>query len=570
MPGRGEGRVIRETVAYRTIARALPLPLKQRMKALLIRTRDAMAAPPERLGAYRTRPIPGLLSFVTTVWNTDPAYVQELANSVFAQDFGTEFEWFILDNGCTRPDTIATLASVARHSCVRLHRVEQNLGIIGGMRYCLEHARNRYVLPLDSDDLLTPDCARIFTAVIRDAGFPALLYSDEDKLEHGAHCEPYFKPDWDPVLFVHSCYIAHLCAIDRVRALELDAYTDKVAEGSHDWDSFMRFLLAGHTPVHVPEVVYSWRKHPQSTAQNIHSKPVVFESQSRVVGRFVAKAARPYLYCLEKSPLFGGMPDWRIRRLPGETPQVTTLLLHDGDAPRASTVPAAGYPGHTVVPVTLAAGLAGLRRAIAGRSGLVHLLWDQVELRDPEWAWEALAMFELFPDTVMVGGRIEDEGGSILAAGACFGFGRGCDMPDRGRAAADPGYFAQMWKQRSVSAVSSQHAVCDAAFLTDVLNHAPGASIAHLGAWAGAAARRQGGRVIYSPFLHGRTSQDWQARVPDAEHAAFAAANADLLPETTLISRHLGLDAGSAYRPVAQAARTQHLATLHADRRLSP
>ena len=512
---------------------------------------------------------PGLLSFITTVWNTDPAYVQALADSVFGQDTGTGFEWYILDNGSSRADTIALLAKLAEHPCVRLDRVEQNLGIIGGMRYCLERARNRYVLPLDSDDVLTPDCVRIFAWHIERHGTPALLYSDEDKLDDTVFRDPYFKPDWDPVLFVHSCYIAHLCAIDRVLALQYGAYSDPLTEGCHDWDTFMRFSRAGHVPVHVPEIVYSWRMHPQSTSGNIQSKPVVYESHTRVLNGFIAANPHPERFELRKSELFGGTPDWRIvRRRVEPRPLVTALMCEDPARVRAE-FHSDGYPGHRTVTLPMSSGLPVLARVaqeVASASGLIHLLWEQVAVEGGDWPWEALGLFELFPGTVMVGGRIHSAQRRILAAGAYFGYGGGCDAPDRDRLLGDPGYFAQMWKPHAVSAVSSQHAVVDAAFLRDTLATLAAqrsrASLAYLGAWLGAAARRRSATVVYTPFFSGCATADWDTRVAGAERLAFARANADLMPERALLSPCLGLDASSAYQPVSDEQRIAHLRGL--------
>ena len=73
---------------------------------------------------------------------------------------GTKFEWYVLDNGTTRVDTRAFLSKLAKEPYVRLERVEANLGIIGGMRHCRDRATGRYILPLDSDDYLFPDCVR--------------------------------------------------------------------------------------------------------------------------------------------------------------------------------------------------------------------------------------------------------------------------------------------------------------------------------------------------------------------------------------------------------------------------
>ena len=530
-------------------------------------------APAVRLRDYDVAQRPELLSFVTTVWNTDPAYVNALAQSVFTQDGGTEFEWFILDNGTTRQDTLAAMEEIVGHPCVRFSRVEDNLGIIGGMRYCLEHASGRYILPLDSDDLLAPDCVRILTTQIVENDFPALLYSDEDKLVDDTHITAYRKPDWDPVLFLHSCYIAHLCAIDRTRALELGVYTDPRAEGSHDWDTFTRFHLAGHAPVHVAELLYSWRMHAMSTSSNIGAKPVVYDSQMAVIERFLSGAPDPKRYSVIKSPLFAGSPDWWIRRNHSDAVPLTTVLL-TGAGPTATQmpdvaspdmsgpdVPSNDYPNHRVIPVPLSGGLAALAAATQGLQGLVHLLWDQVKIQQPEWAWEAQTMLELFPDAVAVGGRICGPNGRILEAGQFFGFGRGCDLPARGQPLNRPGYFATNWKQHSASAVSSQHAVFRAGFLADVLPrliaHAD-VSLPYLGAWIGTEARLRGQRIIYSPFLQGEASADWDALVPDRERAVFILTHTALLPETQLLSPHLSLDSSTPYAWATAEKRAAH------------
>jgi hypothetical protein len=526
----------------------------------------------QRLREYNVAPRPGLLSFVTTVWNTDPAYVDALAQSVFAQDGGTAFEWFILDNGTTRQDTLAAMHEIARHPCVRFARTDENLGIIGGMRYCLEHASGRYILPLDSDDLLAADCVRILTTQIVENNFPALLYSDEDKLVDDAHIMAFRKPDWDPVLFLHSCYIAHLCAIDRVKALELGAYTDPRAEGSHDWDTFTRFHLAGHVPVHVAELVYSWRMHAMSTSSNIGAKPVVYDSQMSVIERFLSGAPNPERYSVTRSPLFAASPDWWISRTHTDAIPLTTVLLTGRTATHLPDVPSNDYPNHRVITVPLSGGLPALAAATRDLQGLVHLLWDQVGIRQPEWAWEAQTMLELFPDAVAVGGRICDQNGRILDASQFFGFGRGCDSPARGQPVSRPGYFATTWKQHSASAVSSQHAVFRAGFLAEVLPRliARGdVSIPYLGAWAGAEARLHNQRIIYSPFLHGEATADWDVQVSDRERAAFILAHAALLPETRLLSPHLSLDPATPYawataeKRIAHRQRLQSWAEAH-------
>jgi hypothetical protein len=553
----------------RRVVRALPPAVRTPFRALWLRAQTLQDSMPSgwtvRLRDYDEPQQPGLISFITTIWNTDPAYLHALAESVFDQQGGTHFEWFILDNGTSNPASRAAIEVIALHPCVRMERVEENLGIIGGMKYCLDRATGRYVLPVDSDDLLSLDCVRIMTAMIVENGYPSLLYSDEDKLRGEEHLLPYFKPDWDPVLFLHSCYIAHLCALDRRLALEYGCYTDPAVEGSHDWDSFTRFHLAGHAPVHIPEVIYSWRMHQNSTSENIASKPVVYSSHRAVLSRFLSGSPNPELYGVVESPLFGGMPDWRIRRRREAAPPLTTVVLVDAPTAALPEVPSNNYPGHRVVSASRADGFAGLARALHGLEGFVHILSQDAQIRDADWAWEALTLMELFPDTVTVGGRIVGRNGLLLQGAGCFGFGRGCDPPDRGRPLDDPGYFAIAWKPHSASAVSAQHAVFRADFLIPLVERlAQGgdASLEFLGAWAGAAARQAKARTVYSPFVHASCTLDWEAQVSDEERAAFLLAHADLMPEQTLLSRHVGFSPAAPHVWASAAQRDAHLQGL--------
>jgi hypothetical protein len=127
-----------------------------------------------------------------------------------------------------------------------------------------------------------------------------------------------------------------------------------------------------------------------------------------------------------------------------------------------------------------------------------------------------------------------------------LGFEGGAGCPDAGRPAIDPGYFAQMWKQRSVSAVSSQFAVMRASFLRELPAEV---SIPFLGAWAGASALRLKKRIVYSPFLSAVSGIDWDSLVTAGERESFQKVNHDILPDRRYYSRYLGLKRESAYKP---------------------
>ena len=144
---------------------------------------------------------PGLLSILTPAWNTAPEYLDELRDSIRSQVDAPEYEWIVLDNGSTNRDAVEAIQRLSDDPRVRVFRQQEGLGIVGGLRYCLERATGRYILPVDHDDLLAPDCLRVVGDAIVRSDFPALLYTDEDKYRDGRFGMPYLKPSWDPVLF---------------------------------------------------------------------------------------------------------------------------------------------------------------------------------------------------------------------------------------------------------------------------------------------------------------------------------------------------------------------------------
>ena len=508
-----------------------------------------------RSNKYKARIEPNLFSFLTTVWDTPLEYLEILAKSLIDQKGSDCSEWIVLDNGSSKLEVINYLKSLESYSWIKLYRVEENLGIINGIRLCLEKATGLYIIPLDSDDYLYPDCLRILTWYVKQNKYPAILYTDEDKLLENKPTEPYFKPDWDPVLFINSAYIAHLGIINRQLALDLGVYEDANATGSHDWDTFTRFMLAGYIPIHIPEVVYSWRIHSQSTSGNIKSKSYIHSSQQTVLNRFLSNQKNSHLYYLDYSPLFNQTPDWWIRRKE-ENPRplisiifTSNLSVDDNTIFQNSKLPT----DHQIKRLSLNAGLEELftivKESVENRS-LIQLVSETIVIQEPEWYWEVMTLLELYPDTVMVGGRIYNSQKVITDAGQYLGFAGECSCPDFDRTISDPGYFAQMWKQRSVSAVSSQFSVIDAKFLFELLSNACHAmtSIRYLGAWAGAYALRQNQRIVYSPFLSGLSDEPWQNLVAEEEKEIFIKVNQDLIPDNRFLSSYLSLDKDTPYQ----------------------
>lgn len=181
-----------------------------------------------------------------------------------------------------------------RDRTVRYLRLRENRGISTNTNAGLACARGDYTGLLDHDDLLTPDALFEMAAAVeaeRQAGRPpAVLYSDEDKCDAAGvrFFEPHRKPDFDPDLLLSNNYICHFLVMESglIRALGMrEAY-----EGAQDYDLVLRAASRKAPFYHVKKILYHWRCHEASTAQNPRSKAYAYEAGKRAVEAFLCRA----------------------------------------------------------------------------------------------------------------------------------------------------------------------------------------------------------------------------------------------------------------------------------------
>ena len=219
------------------------------------------AASAEELARQRAnQPDAGLISVVIPVYNTKPEYLRELMDSLRAQSY-ENWEAILYDGGSTRRETSETLTRAAAEDArFRAVRAEENLGIAGNTNAALALARGAYTALCDHDDVLMPEALwRMAEAIARE--HPDLLYSDEDMMTErgGRHMDPHRKPDFQPETLAADNYICHLGVI-RTEFLREAGGLREGYDGSQDHELYLR--LTGRTKkiLHVPYMLYSWRK----------------------------------------------------------------------------------------------------------------------------------------------------------------------------------------------------------------------------------------------------------------------------------------------------------------------
>ena len=438
----------------------------------------------------------GQFSITTTVWNTDPTYFIPFIESVVGLDNFSKAEWVILDNGSTAKETIAILSRIKKeYPNIKLIRVEENVGIINGNRLCLENASGEYIIPADSDDLIYPDALNIFSSYIDRFG-ASILYSDEDKLlTNGSYGYPYRKPEWDPVLFYHSCYIAHLCCFKRNLAVKYGAYTNTEANGCHDWDTFSKFYLNGETPQHVGEVLYSWRAHEGSTAANIDSKDYIQKSHRYLLQSYLNAKQLSDRFKIEYSPLFAKTPDWWFKRK--RDGKLNLVICKGAESPDIESL--FGSKRKSFGSIVVGKTLNEVKDRIDEDSLVFFQGADSVRINE-DYFFEAKGIMELFPDTIGVGGRVV-HGDEIIKSKVEI---QNSEIKDllKGKHKKDFGYFAQSLKPHTANAIHAENSVWSGKFIKEYISNLPKTQpIQQLTIGLNSFSMQKSYRVVFNPLM---------------------------------------------------------------------
>ncbi|MGD0359266.1 MAG: glycosyltransferase [Bryobacteraceae bacterium] len=234
-----------------------------------------------------------LISLILPVHNPRAEWLEAAVASVLNQTYGC---WQLCacddasEGGRVAEYFTALMAAEPRVCFVRSG---QHLGISGTLNRAGELARGEYTGFLDQDDVLAPHALDCVVQAVQDSQ-PDLLYSDEDYLDsHGRRVQPIFKPAFSPDLLRCGMYLGHLLVVRTMTLRELGWFRAGY-DGSQDYDLALRLAARTTAIRHIPQVLYHWRQHPDSTAQHAAAKPYTqvagLKALSEAAARFDAQA----------------------------------------------------------------------------------------------------------------------------------------------------------------------------------------------------------------------------------------------------------------------------------------
>lgn len=222
------------------------------------------------------------ISIVIPLYNTPKKYLLELIKYVKNQTYSN---WELcLADGSTEPLNYLNNI-ISKDERIKYKILEKNKGISGNTNEALKLATGNYIALLDHDDLIPINSLYEIVRSINKTPEADFIFTDEDKftnMKRKTRYEPNFKPDYSFDTFTSYNYICHFSILKRELMNKLVGFKEEF-NGSQDYDLILRAVENAKKIVHIPQILYHWRVHQNSTAGNAESKPYCFDAGKRAV-----------------------------------------------------------------------------------------------------------------------------------------------------------------------------------------------------------------------------------------------------------------------------------------------
>lgn len=426
---------------------------------------------------------PVVISVLVPAYRTPEVFLKQMMESVLFQTY-PYLELCIADGSGT-DDSVENVVKEyqKKDPRVRYRRLEKNEGIAGNTNAATEMASGDYLALFDHDDLLSPNALfEVASAIEKEKA--DVIYTDEDKVTSDLkeHFQPHFKPDFNPDLLCANNYICHLFVVKRSLALKLGGQ-DPAYDGAQDYDFIFRCTENAEKIVHVAKILYHWRVHQASTADNPSSKLYAFDAGKRAIEAHLARIGAKAEVSHTKDLGF-----YRVKYQVQGNPMVSIVIPNKDEKETLkkcleSIWKKTSYPNYEIILVENNSTTQEIRdyyKELDGKERVRVVYWDKefnysainnfgisyakgeyilclnndITVISPDWLEELLANCQR-PEVGIVGARLYYPDNTIQHAGIVLGMGGCAGSLFVGLARSRGGYFHKAALQQNLSAVTA-------------------------------------------------------------------------------------------------------------------
>ncbi len=261
------------------------------------------------------------LSILVPLYNTPVKYLKAMIGSVVAQTY-QNWELCLCDGSDSDHSYVEKTVKGFCDKRIVYKRLVENKGISENTNECIKISTGEYLCLLDHDDILHPSALFFVMKEIQEnADF---IYTDEATFK-GNNIRRiinfHFKPDFAPDNLRAVNYICHFTCFSK-DLLQKTGLFNSEFNGSQDHDMFLRLTEKARKISHIPRLLYFWRSHQDSVAENIGAKTYAVTAGIKAVETAIERSG--YKAKAESSKAFPTM--YRISYELKESPKVSIII----------------------------------------------------------------------------------------------------------------------------------------------------------------------------------------------------------------------------------------------------
>ena len=223
------------------------------------------------------------ISIVIPLFNTPIRYLDELLVSITSQTYAN-WELCLADGSTKKEVGDFIRQKYGKEKRIRYQKLEENNGIAGNTNAAVAMATGDYVMLCDHDDLVAVDALYEMVSVLNEDSSIDIIYTDEDKVNSDTtmYFSPNFKPDFNFDFLRSINYICHIFTVRKTILDEVGGFRENF-DGAQDFDFILRCCEKTTKIAHIPKILYHWRVHQESTADNPLSKMYAYDAGQKAI-----------------------------------------------------------------------------------------------------------------------------------------------------------------------------------------------------------------------------------------------------------------------------------------------
>lgn len=207
----------------------------------------------------------------------DGKYIREAIQSVKRQTY-TNIELIIIDDGSDDSETLGILEQI-KGEVTLLHT--NHLRPAGARNHGIEEATGKYILPLDSDDMIEPSYIEKAVGILEGDGKIGVVYCHADLF--GERSGRWELPDYsfDKMLLDNVVFVTAL--FYRADWKAVGGFNTEMLAGMEDYDFWLAIMELGREIYQIPEVLFHYRIKPTSRTTGFQSDYLQMQATYRQI-----------------------------------------------------------------------------------------------------------------------------------------------------------------------------------------------------------------------------------------------------------------------------------------------